>query len=352
MMKLRHWLNLSLPLLFKLVGCGSAPKGGETSSPKVIIGEKRMVSVNSTGDNIPARYDRSQLLNAIGLMTGNCTAFHLGNGVVATAGHCVQGATAQQTPQDGSPCQNLSIEWGKIEGAQSAGVSRCVQVLDRKLDDKQDYALIQVDPAPAASISIAQSQSFTTSPLTIFGYPKGNPLAWSETCKLTAPEKEEQVGSRILHQCDTEPGNSGSPIIDDTSLGVVAIHDGGQGEWNYGTLLSSTPAQELVDSITSRPLAGAQGEGSLAFGPFENNVSKVLASMPSENGKSVSFTLDLDVEDGMDKVKVSDGNGRVKEYSGKKAIELKNMATPVTVAFYSDYAGESQKVSVDNIQYN
>ena len=55
------------------------------------------------------------------------------------------------------------------------------------------------------------------------------------------------------HQCDTDPGSSGATVLDDTSLKVIGIHDGGIAPWNYATYLADTPLGEVLATLAAPP---------------------------------------------------------------------------------------------------
>lgn len=253
-------------LLAGLTGCGSDFGGASLLTPKTtigdngpvtflsrpgagsdvnekIIGSNDLVRVDASGSNIPAKY--RAMLDAFGRMSMGCTATHIGNGLVLSAGHCFNGGA---TRIDNAACSGTTVSWGLRGGKAPYLVSRCTKILSYQRSDRADYAIFQVSPAPAAKVEVdlsAGSKIGTT--VTIFGHPQGRPLEWSQTCPLLSASASTGFGGLdFVHQCDTEPGNSGSTIIDNRTMKVVAIHDGGVVPYNYGTLLSSTPLRSYL----------------------------------------------------------------------------------------------------------
>jgi V8-like Glu-specific endopeptidase len=58
----------------------------------------------------------------------------------------------------------------------------------------------------------------------------------------------------MQHKCDTNPGSSGATVLDDNTLKVVAIHDGGHltapaEGMNYGTYLTNTEVRDALKSL-------------------------------------------------------------------------------------------------------
>ena len=98
-------------------------------------------------------------LGAIGHMNGQCTAFHLGGGIVASAAHCF---TKRLKPAD--PCVSTRIEWP------NGSESQCIQLLDYDLADGKDMAYFQVDPAPDEALEL-DARVEENLDLVVIGYP-------------------------------------------------------------------------------------------------------------------------------------------------------------------------------------
>jgi V8-like Glu-specific endopeptidase len=85
-----------------------------------------------------------------------------------------------------------------------------------------DYTILEVFGDPGATfgqLRIASSEPFENAPLWIIGHPLGEAQRISrEQCKSGNPVLS---GGRLLHTCDTLPGNSGSPVIDPDSREVI-----------------------------------------------------------------------------------------------------------------------------------
>jgi V8-like Glu-specific endopeptidase len=198
----------------------------------VIIGTDDLVPVDEDGGNIPARY--TSLLDAIGLVQPvGCTAVHIGDGIVLTAGHCVDPSRVD--------CSRLEILWG-FRGAQHGITSTCASIIAFQHDENADWAVIKVVPTPPAVIPVdACSEPAPGAAVTIFSHPNLMPLEWSNVCVIEPASQAGRSGIEFAHACDTLAGSSGAPIIDDTSLRVVGIHNGGSAPWNYGTFVSPIP---------------------------------------------------------------------------------------------------------------
>jgi hypothetical protein len=336
------------------------------NSPDVIekiIGSNELLPVLNDGANIPEKY--RPLIDAFGKISMGCTATHVGNGLVITAGHCFE---APEKRINNKPCAGITVDWGYRKDKAPYLRSKCTMILAAELNDDRDYAIFKVDVAPTASVEIDLSaRPKTGSTITIFGHPQLRPLEWSQTCTLESASNGNWGRYEFSHQCDTEPGNSGSVVIDDQSLKIIGIHDGGRIPWNYGTFVLDTPIQEFVgdggsstptnpnpapvpaplppdlpsDTVTQLPAR--------SFGPFLNNEVRTLAQFGTELGQYISFNLDVNTEPNSDFVRILDGNGKTTYYSGRQTHTLEKLALPVRVSFRSDESIRSKKVALRRV---
>jgi len=224
--------------------------------PSKIIGINPLVPIRADGSNLDSTL--RPYLDAFGLVTignsGSCSGTHLGNGYVLTAGHCFL-EDSNDTTSVNQPCPTIKVYWG-YRGSPATGspkpavslTSQCTKVIYAELTNGRDFAIFQVDQMPKASVGVALETNRTApnTKITIFGYPMGRPLEWSQYCSVT---KSSVAGapfnspSRVAYQCDTQPGNSGSSVISMNSAGVakvVAVHDAAAPDpvrYNIGTYM-------------------------------------------------------------------------------------------------------------------
>ena len=215
---------------------------GDDSVLEKIIGNNDLIPVINNGANIPEKY--RPLINAFGLISMGCTATHIGNGLVLTAGHCF---SAPETRSSLADCSKFSVKWGLRKDADPYLVSKCTEILAYELNDTRDYTIFKVDQVPTAYVKVDLSaKAEIGTKITIFGHPQARPLEWSQTCTVQPSANGPWGADQFSHQCDTEPGNSGSTVIDDETLKVIGIHDGGRIPWNYATVLLDTPIAEFA----------------------------------------------------------------------------------------------------------
>lgn len=228
-----------------------------SSSVEKIIGEDDLVAVSATSDNIPLRF--RSLVDAFGHMSMGCTATHIGNGYVLTAGHCFYAGDEMMVDAD---CSDTTIEWGLRENKTPYLVSKCENIIAAQRNDESDFAIIKVSPVPPVAIAPdLKRKAILGDSLTIFSHPEELPLRWSRICGVERIQHSDIPGDYIQHKCDTNPGSSGATIIDAISLKVIGIHDGGvMGDdsssnypdktgMNYGTYLLKSPIAEILKKL-------------------------------------------------------------------------------------------------------
>ncbi len=224
--------------------------------PSKIIGPNTLLPVKVDGSNVDSNL--RAYLNAFGIISlggkGVCSGTHIGNGLVLSAGHCFFGEEPGNLSAKNKECSTTKVYWG-YRGSPKTGnakpavslVSQCKKLIYAERSADRDFAIFQVDQAPNVAVPLATGTSKTPAgtKLTIFGYPQGRPLEWSQYCPLSRTTVQGlNMTSMFTYACDTEPGNSGSTVLGVTSSGgvkVVGIHDGAAPtgmDFNYATSIS------------------------------------------------------------------------------------------------------------------
>ena len=146
-----------------ITACGTKE---ELSEEKIIIGENNL-SYYTSDD----KFSRS-----IGKIASGCTATHIGNNYVLTAGHCVRSSSCSSS--------SFNITWNYRNDNRSGDfTSRCVEVVAQEFNNSRDYAILRYDNAPEESLPLnLSSRPSSGDQLTILSHPSGVPLAWSGWC--------------------------------------------------------------------------------------------------------------------------------------------------------------------------
>jgi len=226
-----------------------------------IIGDNDLVAVDAEATNVPLKY--RPLVDAFGILSMGCTATHIGNGYVLTAGHCFW---AGEVPSKDENCPSTDVKWGFREGKTPYMTSKCEKIIIAQRDGMNDYAIIKVSPVPPVAIAPDMNRrAIYGDTVTIFSHPDELPLRWSRLCGIEMQQHPDLPVGSIQHQCDTNPGSSGATIINALTLKVIGIHDGGIGRnsdadpgnpnspismgMNYGTYIQNSPLGDTLRSL-------------------------------------------------------------------------------------------------------
>lgn len=178
---------------------------------------------------------------------GACTATHIGQGYFLTAGHCVDqqpGFVGFRPRPCGAP---IELRTGKT------GTCR---VLAYRFDAKNDHALVALDDPTLATGLPHWSVDYG------FDWPKEK-KRWIQLYGYSGGQLRVNFGctgrwdgkrGRVLHDCDTEGGDSGSALVDAINGQIIGVHGGALPgrRSNYGFSIAQIPwAESLCVSVAS-----------------------------------------------------------------------------------------------------
>lgn len=183
-----------------------------------------------------------------------CTAFLVADNLLITNHHCVPGVLDH--PQiGGNVIAALEFHAGFIrDGIASGAKTFRVSPVPLETNKQLDYAVLRVigdANAEFGALKLSAAPPEDADPFLIIGHPQGWAQRLSrEQCQAATPAVE---GDRVLHSCDTMPGSSGSPVIDDDTRQVVALHSAAAG----GVNLAVPMAEILKASDVLKPTQAA-----------------------------------------------------------------------------------------------
>jgi V8-like Glu-specific endopeptidase len=315
---MRSSLQASAALLvaLSLVACSS---GGETEADSLegkqtASGGDDMIPVTADGSNLPealrvVRAATAVLDTTIDWNDGPsaCTATHIGNGLVLTAGHCVarnEAYYARRTEAPEAADRPFAPAMTLHFGSPSAPAVRAT-VLDAEYVANRDYAILHIDAPPAAKVAVrGGARPAVGTGLTMLSYPgkrqaQGRPdltvLMWSQDCSVASSANVESVYAPLLmHTCDGAPGSSGAGLIDAKRTELVAIENGALGDLMYSTSLDAIPLQQYLDgrsapAITLKSVVDA--------GTHADKSADVTATIVSGAAVSVEFEIVQNFDD-------------------------------------------------------
>lgn len=306
------------------------------STQGTILGTNDLIQVNKKGTNIDEKY--RPLLDAFARteIEGKvCTATHIGNGLVLSAGHCFDAGTEREdwTSCDGQTT-TFSFRVGNI-----APITYCKQIITKQKGNGYDYALYRINRTPSAAIPVHRGPSpALNTKLTMFGHPGGRPLEWSNTCDLLFK------GSPTWHHdCDSEGGSSGSAMLLDDSLEVVGIHWGGSVTYNVANALQNSPIYEHLNI--------AHGHGA-RLRARHSNLCLELTGGSTANGSTTQQNICDDTEGQDFQVQLdNDGYAKLIHTASQKCLTVEggSLANAAAIVLQPCTNSSFQEYTVENV---
>lgn len=178
-----------------------------------------------------------------------CTAFIVSKKYILTNYHCSLGILDNERI-GATQIQATQFVAGYTQTGIDEGTKKYMVVSQPVETNKMlDYAVLEVigDPSQEyGQLKLASAIPTDGDPFWIIGHPMGEGQRISrEKCKANAPAVS---AGKLLHTCDTLPGNSGSPVIDAGLQQVVALHHAGsqKDSVNFAILMSEILEKSTV----------------------------------------------------------------------------------------------------------
>ena len=173
----------------------------------------------------------------------NCSAFLVGDDLVATAGHCINKAT----------CKDKSFVFGFKMHSSTVGttdvaaeeVYNCKDVTAYGFTRNEDYALVKLDRPVRGHrvLTLAKEQAKAKDPIMVIGHPSGLPTKIADGANIRKLERGYFVAN-----LDTYGGNSGSAVFNASTLEVVGILVRGEEDFSYDSARQCRLSNKCGDS--------------------------------------------------------------------------------------------------------
>ncbi|MBP9721994.1 MAG: trypsin-like peptidase domain-containing protein [Gammaproteobacteria bacterium] len=174
-----------------------------------------------------------KLAQAVGRLTyklkdrsnGYCTATHVGNGYVVTAGHCLDDPKLYP-----DTCKALQVEWNFRRSRNNFPqepspdlIGQCQEIISWafKAGDANtiDHAIFRVNNYPEAKVMIEPKPNLQTGDMVHqFSHPGAVPLVMAKNCTVT-----EIPFQYYQHDCWGASGSSGAALIDADTHKLIGI---------------------------------------------------------------------------------------------------------------------------------
>jgi len=222
----------------------SHPEFAGDEVPEAAFGDYNNEPISKYPNSVFARLGRSvgRLDVATDAGVFPCTAFLVADDLIMTNHHCVPGIL-DHPKVNASAIVGVRFTTGYvIEGVEEGAASFLVNQIPVETNKELDYTLLRVLGAKPGkefgTMRLASAVPVEHSPYWIIGHPNGDAQRISrEGCAAASPALSS---SRLRHNCDTLPGNSGSPVIDAGTQQVIALHNAGSSakQVNYAVPMS------------------------------------------------------------------------------------------------------------------
>lgn len=324
-----------------------------------------------------------------------CTAFHIGQGIMLSAGHCFLGA---------KHCNGATVRFSPEKKGNQERVSKCEEIIEIAADESryagamEDYVLFRVSNPPEVTVTLDFSGSLPpATPLSLVAFARrlsGDKfdLKWSNICQITTllatdALRRPKPASSFEHNCTIPGAANGAPLLSYQTGKVIGIQQASYSNsesnfsieqspvrnGNFGKKLADTDLgrkslqllnrnipilNEHVSDLEVQNLSISSLPKNIHVGNFSPSV------FPSGLPGSLNFTVaELDSPSGFlkfkinqspwSKVKVIDADGNQFIYSGLltlKESDLKTFKTPLKIMGFTDAQSSSIGIDIENIQ--
>ncbi|MCT4557848.1 MAG: SH3 domain-containing protein [Pelagimonas sp.] len=225
------------------------------------------LSIGEYNNESITNYSDQSVFSKMGLAVGRldiltdkgvfpCTAFIVDDKHILTNHHCVPGILENERAGASRIDSVMFVAGYRQQGIEEN--TRKYTVIPTPVESSKslDYTVLEVLGDPSAdygTLRLAALDPLDGDPFWVIGHPMGEAQRISrEKCRANRPALS---GDRLLHTCDTLPGNSGSPVIDASTQMVVGLHHAGSSK---DAVNFAIPMKKILDQsqVLSAALEG------------------------------------------------------------------------------------------------
>lgn len=240
----------------------------------------------STDDRIPSTDAAIGRIVPVG-----CTGWIIKNGKMVTAGHCT--GSSMQVLQFNVPQSNSN---GSIVHPAPSDQYTITSVVDGSLDwavfetlPNSETGLTAID-AQGKSFDVKQVNSAGTIRITGFGVDSGTR---NQTQQTHNGPYSSSTSTKLYYTVDTEGGNSGSPVIDESTGHAIGVHTHG-GCTSSGGTNSGTNARvaEFWDAMGLDTTPPDPCSTTISSFPYTESFESGIGSWAQQSGDDLDWTRD------------------------------------------------------------
>ena len=241
-------------LAFLLVSCGGAidQNANEIKVASVIVGELDWKEITSLKSDNPMRAAASAVADVnLPFLGSRCTGFLISEDILMTNEHCVPSANHSR-----GLTATFKREAGVSESAKKLSEFDCSEFIGNNRE--LDFALLRCIGNPGATYGfVTLSEGPAVRNQKIYIVQQNCDYYTTRNCDWTKKYAQGSLtrieDASVVHNVDTLGGSSGSPIFDQNTHQVIALHHAGLGNNGSGRGIENygVSMKEILEAILS-----------------------------------------------------------------------------------------------------
>jgi V8-like Glu-specific endopeptidase len=198
-----------------------------------------------------AIYEQRGPVARLAMSNGYCTGFLISEDLFMTNNHCVSSQSSCQTAQ-----AQFNYEYDAAGRPLPTDSYACTELLQTDYD--YDFSILRLADSPGTKYGwfpLEARLPDTGEQGTIIEHPSADrkQAVTTPSCKLGAAADGNAAESDFKHQCDTESGSSGSPVLDGDFVVIGLHHFGGATRYNKNSANQAVRMDKILSACAVCP---------------------------------------------------------------------------------------------------